>query len=169
MKENKRRWLASFGAPSLLAVAIAAVSSPVTAEDALLEEVITIGTRVEGRSATDSSAPIDIVTGDEFVNQGDGDLNNLLRNVVPSYNVNAKPISDAASIVRPANLRGLPPDSTLVLVNGKRRHRASVISFLAVVYLMVLKGQIFLQFQLSPLNRWRFYATAQPRNTDRMP
>ncbi|WP_299581806.1 TonB-dependent receptor [uncultured Microbulbifer sp.] len=130
MTENKKRWLAACGAPSLLAMTIAAVSSPAVAEDALLEEVITIGTRVEGRSATDSSAPIDIVTGDEFVNQGDGDLNNLLRNVVPSYNVNAKPISDAASIVRPANLRGLPPDSTLVLVNGKRRHRASVISFL---------------------------------------
>ncbi|WP_444924354.1 TonB-dependent receptor plug domain-containing protein [Microbulbifer sp. DLAB2-AF] len=130
MKENKKRWLAACGAPSLLAMAVAAVSSPAVAEDALLEEVITIGTRVEGRSATDSSAPIDIVTGDEFVNQGDGDLNNLLRNVVPSYNVNAKPISDAASIVRPANLRGLPPDSTLVLVNGKRRHRASVIAFL---------------------------------------
>ncbi|MFA0812180.1 TonB-dependent receptor plug domain-containing protein [Microbulbifer epialgicus] len=130
MKENKGRWLAACGVPSLLAVTIAAVSSPVVADDTLLEEVITIGTRVEGRSATDSSAPIDIVTGDEFVNQGDGDLNNLLRNVVPSYNVNAKPISDAASIVRPANLRGLPPDSTLVLVNGKRRHRAAVIAFL---------------------------------------
>ncbi|WP_226648512.1 TonB-dependent receptor plug domain-containing protein [Microbulbifer variabilis] len=130
MKEDKKRWLVACGAPSLLAMAVAAASSPAIAEDALLEEVITIGTRVEGRSATDSSAPIDIVTGDEFVNQGDGDLNNLLRNVVPSYNVNAKPISDAASIVRPANLRGLPPDSTLVLVNGKRRHRASVISFL---------------------------------------
>ncbi|WP_444932093.1 TonB-dependent receptor plug domain-containing protein [Microbulbifer sp. SSSA002] len=130
MTEKKKRWLAACSAPSLLAVTIAAASSPTIAEDALLEEVITIGTRVEGRSATDSSAPIDIVTGEEFVNQGDGDLNNLLRNVVPSYNVNAKPISDAASIVRPANLRGLPPDSTLVLVNGKRRHRAAVISFL---------------------------------------
>ena len=64
---------------------------------------------------------------EEFANQGDTDLNNLLRNVVPSYNVNAQPISDAATIVRPANLRGLAPDHTLVLVNGKRRHRAAVI------------------------------------------
>ncbi|MDP5209164.1 TonB-dependent siderophore receptor [Microbulbifer sp. 2205BS26-8] len=130
MKENNRRWLTICGAPSLLAIAIAALSSPAVAQETLLEEVITIGTRVEGRSATDSAAPIDIVTGEAFVNQGDGDLNNLLRNIVPSYNVNTKPISDAASIVRPANLRGLPPDSTLVLVNGKRRHRAAVISFL---------------------------------------
>jgi iron complex outermembrane receptor protein len=49
---------------------------------------------------------------------------------VPSFNVNDQPISDAATLVRPANLRGLAPDHTLVLVNGKRRHRAAVISWL---------------------------------------
>ena len=63
-------------------------------------------------------------------NQGDTDMSNLLRNVVPSYNVNDQPISDAATLVRPANLRGLAPDHTLMLVNGKRRHRASVITWL---------------------------------------
>lgn len=116
--------------PALLALAIAAVSSPVSAQDEIIEEVITIGTRVEGRSAADSAVPIDIITGEDFVNQGDSDLNSLLRNVVPSYNVNTQPISDAASLVRPANLRGLAPDHTLVLVNGKRRHRAAVIAWL---------------------------------------
>ena len=50
--------------------------------------------------------------------------------MVPSYNVNAQPISDAATIVRPANLRGLAPDHTLVLINNKRRHRAAVIYWL---------------------------------------
>ncbi|MEM7283084.1 MAG: TonB-dependent receptor, partial [Pseudomonadota bacterium] len=49
---------------------------------------------------------------------------------VPSYNVNQQPISDAATIVRPANLRGLSPDSTLILLNNKRRHRSAVIAFL---------------------------------------
>ena len=116
--------------PTLLALAIAAASSPVIAQDQLIEEVISIGTRVEGRSATDSAVPIDIISGDDFMNQGDSDLNSLLRNVVPSYNVNTQPISDAASLVRPANLRGLAPDHTLVLVNGKRRHRAAVIAWL---------------------------------------
>ena len=57
-------------------------------------------------------------------------MNSLLSATVPSYNVAQHPISDAATLVRPANLRGLPPDSTLILVNGKRRHRASVITFL---------------------------------------
>ncbi len=98
--------------------------------DESTDVVITVGTRRSERSASDSPAPIDVVDGKELLNQGDNDIQNLLRTSVPSYNVNTQPISDAATIVRPANLRGLPPDSTLVLVNGKRRHRAAVISFL---------------------------------------
>ena len=74
--------------------------------------------------------PIDVVTGEDFVKQGGSDVQDLLRNVVPSYNVNLQPISDAATIVRPPNLRGLAPDHALVLINGKRRHRASVIYWL---------------------------------------
>ena len=98
--------------------------------DAVAEEVVVTGTRRAARSATESAVPIDVVSGDEFVNQADTDLSNLIRNVVPSYNVNTQPISDAATIVRPANLRGLAPDHTLVLVNNKRRHRAAVIYWL---------------------------------------
>ena len=65
-----------------------------------------------------------------FRDNASTDIQEMLRTSVPSYDVNAQPISDAATIVRPANLRGLSPDNTLVLVNGKRRHRGSVISFL---------------------------------------
>ena len=54
----------------------------------------------------------------------------LLAAMVPSYNVAQEPISDAATLIRPATLRSLPPDATLVLVNGKRRHRAAVIALL---------------------------------------
>jgi iron complex outermembrane receptor protein len=95
-----------------------------------LEGVTIIGSRVQPRSVTDSAVPIDILGGDEFVKQGYTDLQDLLRNVVPSYNVNTQPIGDAATVVRPANLRGFASDHTLVLVNGKRRHRASVIYWL---------------------------------------
>ncbi len=92
--------------------------------------IVSIGTRRSERSVSDTPAPIDVIGGEEFVRQGSGDLNNQLRTIIPSYNINAQPISDAATFVRPANLRGLSPDQTLVLWNGKRRHRASVISFL---------------------------------------
>ena len=74
--------------------------------------------------------PIDVIEGKALRNYGVRDLNSLLRATVPSYNVNQQPLSDAATLVRPANLRGLPPDSTLILVNGKRRHRGSIITLL---------------------------------------
>lgn len=99
-------------------------------EELVLEELVVLGSRAQPRSATDSTVPIDVISGDDLAKQGGSDLQDLLRNVVPSYNVNLQPISDAATVVRPANLRGLAPDHTLVLINGKRHHRASVIYWL---------------------------------------
>ena len=98
-------------------------------EEVVLEEVVVTGAR-QPRSATDSAVPVDVVRGEDFVKQGGTDLPDLLRNIAPSFNVNTQPISDAATVVRPATLRNLAPDHALVLVNGKRRHRASVISWL---------------------------------------
>ncbi|MEO0616070.1 MAG: TonB-dependent receptor [Pseudomonadota bacterium] len=122
---------------TLLATAVASAlgtlsySAPVLAQDSeAIEEVVVVGSRSRPRSVTESAVPVDVISADDFVNQGDTDLSNLIRNIVPSYNVNTQPISDAATIVRPANLRGLAPDHTLVLVNGKRRHRAAVIYWL---------------------------------------
>jgi iron complex outermembrane receptor protein len=96
--------------------------------DEAIEEIITTGTRRAERTASDSSIPIDVVSGAEFENQGWSDMDDMLRNTLPSYNVQRIAIGDAATLIRPATLRGLPPDNNLVLVNGKRRHRASVIS-----------------------------------------
>ena len=101
-----------------------------TASAVMLEGLVAVGSRSRPRTVTESSVPVDAIPAADFVNQGDTDLSNLIRNVVPSYNVNVQPISDAATISRPANLRNLAPDHTLVLVNGKRRHRAGVISWL---------------------------------------
>ena len=95
-----------------------------------LKEVVVVGSRVPGRSVQDSPVPVDVLTGDNFRTYGARDMDSLLSATVPSYNVNQQPISDAATLVRPANLRGLPSDNLLILVNGKRRHRASVITFL---------------------------------------
>ena len=101
------------------------------AENEVIEEiVVTAGSRRAERSASDIPAPVDVIAGEDFTDQATSDIPDILRSVVPSYMVNTQPISDAATIIRPANLRGLSPDNTLVLLNGKRRHRASVISFL---------------------------------------
>ncbi|MCY4573691.1 MAG: TonB-dependent receptor, partial [Gemmatimonadetes bacterium] len=95
-----------------------------------LEGLVTIGSRSRPRTATQSAVPIDAITGRDFIEQGDTDVSDLLRTVVPSFNVNPQAVGDAARIVRPASLRGLAPDHTLVLVNGKRRHRASIIMWI---------------------------------------
>jgi iron complex outermembrane recepter protein len=120
-----------------LAVALAGLgaASPALAQQAGAatpdEEVIIVtGTRREARSAQDTAAPVDVVTASELSAQADTDMANLVRNIVPSFNVNTQAISDAATIVRPANLRGLAPDQTLVLLNGKRRNRSAVIAFI---------------------------------------
>ena len=114
----------------LVPLAVALPQQSFAQDDEMIEEIVTTGTRARERSVSESMVPIDVISAEDFSNQGDTDLSNLLRTVVPSYNVNTQPISDAATIVRPANLRGLAPDHTLVLINGKRRHRAAVIYWL---------------------------------------
>ena len=90
------------------------------------EEIVVTGTRARQRSVTESMAPVDVISAEDVAHQGQTDLDMLLRNVVPSLNISATS-GDAAVVVRPTNLRGLAPDHTLVLVNGRRRHRGAVI------------------------------------------
>ena len=108
------------------------VAAPALAQDEeqMVEEMVVVGSRRRDRSAADSPVPVDVITSEDFRNLGDTDMDSLLAALVPSYNVDTQPISDAATVIRPASLRGLPSDATLVLVNGKRRHRGSVITWL---------------------------------------
>ena len=87
-----------------------------------------VGSRRSDRSAAGSPVPVDIVRGSELIAQGDNRLDSLLASVVPSFNVSQG--GDSAMLMRPVTLRGLAPDATLVLLNGKRRHRGAVISLL---------------------------------------
>ena len=96
----------------------------------LTEEIVVVGTRAQPRTVTESVVPIDVISSKDIVNQGEADVADQLRNVLPAYNVSPQPVGDAARIIRPATLRGLAPDHTLVLVNGKRRHRGAVITWL---------------------------------------
>ncbi len=95
-----------------------------------LPEISVIGSRRPVRAAVDAPSAVDIISSEDLSNQGTTQVPELMRKLVPSYNVGTQPISDAATFIRPANLRGLASDQTLVLVNGKRRHRAAVISWL---------------------------------------
>ena len=128
---NFKAMLAVSASSAMLAGAMATPAFAQSTNTSVAEdEIITIGTRRKARSAADVIAPVDVIPATELLNQAPVDIADALRIAVPSFNVNTQPISDAATIVRPANLRGLSPDNTLVLLNGKRRHRASVISFL---------------------------------------
>ncbi|SFB98116.1 TonB-dependent receptor plug domain-containing protein [Pseudoalteromonas denitrificans] len=93
-----------------------------------IEKIAVVGTRGAPRSIDDSPVPVDVIGGDELSKSGNTDMLEVLKSTVPAFSVQTNPISDAASFIRPANLRGLPADSTLILVNGKRRHRSSVIA-----------------------------------------
>ena len=94
-----------------------------------VERIAVIGSRSAPRSVAESPVPIDIIGGDELGKNASSDMLDMLVGAIPSLNSRAQPISDAASLIRPVNLRGLPSDSSLILLNGKRRHRASVIAF----------------------------------------
>ena len=109
----------------LVMVAGVRAQTPDRAEGEILEEVGVVGTRRGVDSTQDLAVPLDVLDAERLA--GPGDLLDMLTARVPSYNVNREPISDAVTLVRPANLRGLPADSTLVLVNGKRRHRGAAI------------------------------------------
>ena len=89
--------------------------------------VVGVGTRVEGRSVTDSPVPVDVVTEQEIIDTGHSEVGRIIQALIPSFNFSSSTISDGTDSVRPATLRGLGPDQVLVLVNGKRRHGSALI------------------------------------------
>ena len=95
--------------------------------DVPIEEVITVGTRTVGRLATDSPVPVDAFDTDAFDRTGATEVGRALQLLAPSFNFSSSTISDGTDALRPATLRGLGPDQTLVLVNGKRRHGSALI------------------------------------------
>ena len=90
-----------------------------------IEELLVTGSRRQTISSTEIPSPVDIIDAGQLTAQGASDMSDLIRTVVPSFNVTAHPVSGTSSLVRPPNLAGLGADHTLVLVNGKRRHRAA--------------------------------------------
>src|SRR5450631_3949741 len=92
-----------------------------------LGEVIVTGTRRTDRTAAESSAPIDILSGSDLAAQPTGNMLDTLSNLVPSFIVGQNSISDASSLVRSPSLRGLPGDEMLVMLNGKRMNRSALV------------------------------------------
>lgn len=132
MTISSRAILAGFGflalttAPAFAQTAAApAAAKPEAANSA---EVIVTGTRTAGRTRLDTIAPVDVVSAAALGQSGTTELNQALSTAIPSFNFPRPAITDGTDHIRPATLRGLAPDQTLVLVNSKRRHATALIN-----------------------------------------
>lgn len=97
--------------------------------DELLKEIQIVGSRSFKRTAIESAVPVDIIEISELAGtSGRVEINQILQFVAPSFNATKQSGSDGADHIDPASLRGLGPDQTLVLINGKRRHQSSLVN-----------------------------------------
>jgi len=122
--------MASSMTPMLLSTT--AVFSAQTVAQGVVEEVISIGTRsTEPRTAADSTVPVDVFNAEDISRiGGTADITDNLNTLIPSY-LAAPATGDGSAFVRPTSLRGLASDQTLVLINGSRRHRSSLVQLFA--------------------------------------
>jgi iron complex outermembrane receptor protein len=90
--------------------------------------VVVTGTRVADRSALDTAVPVDVLPADTLEKGGVAEVNQALSVNLPSFNFPRPALNDGTDTIRPATLRGLAPDQTLVLVNSKRRHASSLVN-----------------------------------------
>ncbi|MBA3667396.1 MAG: TonB-dependent receptor [Sphingomonas sp.] len=125
--------LASLSAVALASpAAVAAQTPPVPAATPPSDDpgntIVVTGTRRTDRTVADSPVPIDVIGGEALTNTGLTETNKILNQLVPSFNFPQPSIADGTDVLRPATLRGLSPDQTLVLINGKRRHVSALLN-----------------------------------------
>ncbi len=92
------------------------------------QSIVVTGTRRTDRTVADSPVPVDVIGAEAIVNSGQTETNKILNSLVPSFNFPQPSIADGSDALRPATLRGLSPDQTLVLINGKRRHVSALLN-----------------------------------------
>jgi iron complex outermembrane recepter protein len=128
-----RTLLASTLSPLALAAQPAFAQAVVTAADDEAaadagSTIVVTGTRRADRTLADSPVPVDVITAESLTTSGYTETNRLLNQQIPSFNFPQPSITDGTDVVRPATLRGLNPDQTLVLLNGKRRHTSALLN-----------------------------------------
>jgi iron complex outermembrane receptor protein len=126
---NKKITFNAFIVPLIMSASsqTALAQEPNQVNEQEVEVISVIGSRVAGRSLEDLPVPVDILSAQALVNTGQTEVGRMLQVIAPSFNFSSSSISDGTDALRPATLRGLGPDQTLVLINGKRRHQASLI------------------------------------------
>lgn len=124
---------ATVSAVALLSAAPAFAQDAAADEAATVDEIVVTGTRVPNRSRLDTLAPVDVVTAQSLQNRGTTEFATALAQSVPSLTFPRPSANDGSDSIRPATLRGLSPDQTLVLVNGTRRHASALVNTNGVV------------------------------------
>jgi iron complex outermembrane receptor protein len=126
------RHLVCLSTAVLLAIGSAAqaqeTTTPATEDEDIVDEVVVTGTRVAARTRLDSLAPVDVLNEQALTSSGSTELAEALSTAAPSLNFPRPSITDGTDHIRPATLRGLAPDQTLVLVNSKRRHQSALVN-----------------------------------------
>ena len=121
-------------ATTALAAAMAPAFSQTPAAEPAVEEgatIVVLGTRRTDQSVTDSASPIDVIGAAELATQPAADMLEIVKNLVPSFNVAQNAISDASTFVRAPSIRGLAGDMALVMINGKRFNRSALVQVAA--------------------------------------
>jgi iron complex outermembrane receptor protein len=90
--------------------------------------IIVTGTRMTNRTVLNTTAPLDVISSETLQNMGVSEINQALSIALPSLNFPRPGLADGTDSIRPATLRGLSPDQTLVLVNSKRRHTSALVN-----------------------------------------
>lgn len=120
--------LASLSGLALSTPAFAQAADEAEAAKTDAPVIIVTGTRSTSRTVEASPVPVDVLSKDALSEGGQVETNRILNKLVPSFNFPQPAIADGSDAVRPATLRGLSPDQTLVLVNGKRRHVSALLN-----------------------------------------
>jgi iron complex outermembrane receptor protein len=98
------------------------------ADTAAPDEIVVTGTRAPGRTRLESASPIDVLSNTALRAQGTSELGQALSNIAPSLDFPRSAAVDATDSIRPATLRGLSPDQTLVLIDGIRAHSSALLN-----------------------------------------
>jgi iron complex outermembrane receptor protein len=107
--------------------AVAQTQNPPAGDESVGTVVVT-GTRVSNRTVLDTAAPVDVISAESLKNSGVPEITQALSVALPSLNFPRPGLADGTDTIRPATLRGLAPDQTLVLVNSKRRHTSALVN-----------------------------------------
>lgn len=114
--------------------AVAPQAGLADAEEPTGPAIVVTGSRGQARTVTDSPTPIDVISGEDLTRTGKAGVFQALNTLVPSFNLPVRAGGATSTVIATGGLRGLNPDQALILVNGKRRHKTSLINAVSTLY-----------------------------------